>query len=865
VGVRRAGLGGRAAVAAAAALLAVCAAGGPLYVSAAASQAVQVQLDDGCLADDGMHLHLGPSASARAALDTAVGSVPHVAAPVVTTISQAYTFLVGPDRRRVVLMQRDGQADHLGDGMAAPRPGEVLLPDWYLRMSGVAVGDRLAVTIPAPLELDVDDRPLPQSEQPPPATMALTVAGAYPGIPVRPEPAFWCGQRTFFRPNQFGDPPLPVGFVDASTLHGAPFEQLDVDWELRPDPGGLTRDQARSLQDDYDRLAATYADAYSVTVRQLQEGEAYTTGLSAVLDHALTLSDVVARTVAPVRLTGVAASVALLGAAGVLVARERRRDLRLRLLCGVSPARLAVRMGGAAALAAVVGTAAGVGMALLAVVTLGPTPELEPAAVRRAVLAAAVGLVIAIVLVGVMATAAANATVDARTRPLSLRRLAGPLVLGVAVLTVVSYVRLDRIGGVRLVGSEAHGGDLLAQAFPLLAVAAPLLLIAWPLSSALRRARFAGRRLRPALLLGVRRVVVEPAMTVTLVLVIALATGTYVVAGALTSSAEQTLRDKAATFLGSDLVVGTVDPGPLPEHLAPRGTLVARAPLRSGDYGVDLLAVDTDTFARAVRWRDDAASSSLGGLLGELHRSAAQGQPVPAIVVGRPLDTVQLRSVQGFALPVRPVTAAAFFPGYHNGATLVVVDRAALPAGMPGLAEELWLKDPPPDALDQLRSAGITVLSPRQQADVFEVTSFLTVRWSYGALAAFGILVALVVLLAQLLVLDARRGARQAAFVLTRRMGHRVSDEALAVFTELAVPFVGGAALGTALALAVCRLAVPRLDSLRQLEPPARVVVDPSAMLPLVVAAAVALVVLTAIGVAGVVRARPMEVLRATA
>jgi hypothetical protein len=214
---------------------------------------------------------------------------------------------------------------------------------------------------------------------------------------------------------------------------------------------------------------------------------------------------------------------------------------------------------------------------------------------------------------------------------------------------------------------------------------------------------------------------------------------------------------------------------------------------------------------------------------------------------------------------VKPLTTAAFFPGYHNGATLVVVDRAALPEGMPGLADEVWLKDPPSDALAQLRSAGISVLSPRQQGDVFEVTSFLTVRWSYGALAAFGLLVALVVLLAQLLVLDARRGPRQATFVLTRRMGHRVGDEALAVFTELALPLAGGAALGTALALGVCRVAVPRLDTLRQLEPPARVVVDPSAMLPLVVAAAVALVVLTAIGVAGVVRARPMEVLRATA
>ena len=210
---------------------------------------------------------------------------------------------------------------------------------------------------------------------------------------------------------------------------------------------------------------------------------------------------------------------------------------------------------------------------------------------------------------------------------------------------------------------------------------------------------------------------------------------------------------------------------------------------------------------------------------------------MPAIVVGRPLDDDQLRSVQGGGLLVHPVDHAAFFPGFRNGATLVVVDQQALADAPFGIAEEIWIREPPADAATQLTSAGIVVRSPRERADVFEVTSFLTVRWAYGALAAFGLLVAVVVLVAQLLVLDARRGPRQAAFVLTRRMGHRVVDEALAVFTELALPLLAGVALGTALGLGVCRVAVPRLDTLRQLEPPARVVVDTTSLLPLALAA----------------------------
>jgi hypothetical protein len=103
----------------------VCAAGGPLYVSSAASQAVQIQLDDGCLADDGMHLGvLADQPHPR--LDAAVGTVAHTAGPpVVTETTQAYRYhLAGTEgpQRRIVLAHRDGQEDHLGPGIVAPRP-----------------------------------------------------------------------------------------------------------------------------------------------------------------------------------------------------------------------------------------------------------------------------------------------------------------------------------------------------------------------------------------------------------------------------------------------------------------------------------------------------------------------------------------------------------------------------------------------------------------------------------------------------------------------------------------------------------------------------------------------------------------------
>ena len=104
--------------------------------------------------------------------------------------------------------------------------------------------------------------------------------------------------------------------------------------------------------------------------------------------------------------------------------------------------------------------------------------------------------------------------------------------------------------------------------------------------------------------------------------------------------------------------------------------------------------------------------------------------------------------------------------------------------------------DPPDDAETQLSNAGFVVRSPRDLSQVFDVTSFLTVRWAYATLSILGVLVGIVVLLAQLLVLDARRQTRQAAHVLTTRMGLSSRGEAIGLVAELGPALVVGATLG---------------------------------------------------------------------
>jgi hypothetical protein len=89
--------------------------------------------------------------------------------------------------------------------------------------------------------------------------------------------------------------------------------------------------------------------------------------------------------------------------------------------------------------------------------------------------------------------------------------------------------------------------------------------------------------------------------------------------------------------------------------------------------------------------------------------------------------------------------------------------------------------------------------------------------------------------------------------------------EAIGLAAELAPALVSGAALGATIGWGVSRLSVPRLDSLRQLRPPARLVAEPGAALPLLLGVGGCLTLLVVVGAWMVKRTRTMEVMRGTA
>jgi len=842
------------AVAAIVALGAACLAGSPLYLSSVASAAVHSELSHTCLADVGLRIPMGgvqPDSIARLeamAAPLAAHTQPSVLTRIAPNIS-VNTDKPGSHTIRAHLIYRDDEEQNLLRPVKPVGAGQVLAPEWMSPPGGTKPGDVLTL-----FSNDANGK-LHWKR-------VMNVVDTYPLVPTRPESSYWCGLRTFFRSGSSdpADPPTPVLLTTSAEVRVAETFRL-TEWELRPDPAGMSRHDAAVLAGKFDEIADLARKTVDVDESLRNRGVIDGEPLKAVVRHAGASAAVVAGTMAPVRLVGLLSSVALLCAATVLVARERQRELRLRLLKGQSPWSLGIRVARGASGAVAAGTIIGSLAALAAVRALGPAPELEAAAIRSAIVYVLIGIVAAFAVIAVMASMRARTFVDSPVRHRSWARWV-PWELIPFAAALISYARLDRIGGIQQIGAKVAHADFWAQCFPLLAIVAPLALLVRPTIGVLRRWRLAGARLPPTVLTGLRRSLAEPAVTGAVLLATALAAGSFTVARLLTDSTSVLLTEKAAVYLGSDLAMITRGVTDLPPPFDATGTVVARTQGKSGTQSIDLLGIDPDTFMRAVHLRGDASDESLSQLVDKVK---AGGTPAPAIVVGGTLPDSNLDSLINRPLAIDQVGTADWFPGLHNGAVLVVLDAHALSDAGFASSSEIWLRDPPDDAETQLSNDGVVVRSPRDLSQVFDVTSFVTVRWAYATLSILGVLVGIVVLLAQLLVLDARRQTRQAAHVLTTRMGMSTRGEAIGLVAELGPALVIGAGLGVLIGWMVTRLSAVRLDSLRQLRPPARVIAHPSAGLPVLTGVLISLIVLVSVGLVMIKRTRAMEVMRGTA
>lgn len=820
-GLRRS-LTGVAPVGFAVMLAAFCAAGTELYVSATGSAATQEQLAEACPSTTALTLEVPRDNDLPHDEGTEV--VPGTAAAIAEQIA-ANMPLVEPPRHgggvrvqtpsasgvpaRVRLVQLEGLTN--GDEpMPELGPGEVAITAFNAEQLGVQLGS----------VMPTEYQPFRTGFEPPPLAAAgpdLTVAYVIPDVPATPVPDAWCGIAELVQPTLAGDAPPLSAIISADTL--AMFDNgylttLEMQVVNRP----LTLTELRTVVQGYRTATAQWS-----AVLGYELSPENSLGLRQVTQRATGVAATVDRSLEPVRLTSLVAIAGVLLATAVLLARERRRELRLLGIRGVTPMRVAARMLPSVGITAVVAAALGCALAWGVVVALAPSGLLEPAALLRAwLLAAAVAVVSTAAVFGAL-TVAANHVVD-RAAHRSIARFALPFVaVALGALALAAYRTLEDKGGIRTFGVEVRGGELLALGFPLFALLAGTVIAGTVVGPAATLARRTGGRLPRAVRLGWRRVVLEAGPTVATVAAVSLAAGSFVAASALSDGSNRQLVDKAAVYVGSDLAVTVFDTPALRADVLARSTTVVIAGGKVDGTTVDVYGIDPDTFSAAARLRSDGASRSLSELVESLTATRPAGSAPVAIAVGpdRAVGDMLEITLAGVAEPlvVEVVATAKFFPGKATGITELVMLDEVVTAATPLAVDQLLVRDPPEGLVQSIRDQGVRVGVVLDAATTFDASSFSGLRWAYLPLRILGLLFAIVAAAVQFLVVAARRVPRRAAHAIQQRTGFGKRSLWTAALTEAFVPLAVGAGLGLGLGLWAVKVAVPLLDPMPLLAP----------------------------------------------
>jgi hypothetical protein len=822
-------------VAVAAFLIAASLTGARLYSSSTGSAALAQQRAETCSADSALQL---PIPAGRADAERVVrelgAALPHVAPSRRIATARPILGTNPGSKRRITLVSIEGDAQAVKPTLTPLGPDEIALSASNLSELNLAVGDDLLLL----------------------GGRRLKVAQSFDDLPTAPIPEFWCGAHALFELTAGGDLPPPSAIASLSTVES--FGAFVVD-EFRLTPSPLTLTEIGETERAFRSATTQWTTAFP------REGDVPRNEFGRVLARARSVHTTVERNLAPVLLIALVADFVVLISAAVLVARERRRELRLLAVRGVRPARMAALAAPPLALGVAVGTLLGFGAAWLGVVLFGPSSLLESGALAWAAVTVVVASTAATVLVAVVVATVADGYADPRRTRVRSRLPATLVVAGLVALAAIAFHRLDTNGGVRTSGVRSSGGDLLAMGFPLFGVLATVGVIGLVLAWVTPRLRLSGSRWGRATRLGWRRVVLEAGPLVAVVCSVALAAGCFTMAVALSAGAHRQLGDKADVYVGTDLAVNVFGPIHVPDDWTDRVTVTSGARAKADSREVDVLGVDPTSFADVARLRSDGASRSLSELVQEI-ADHGTGAALPAIAVGssaRTGDEVQV-VLPGTSEPValRIVDTATFFPTKTTSVPLYVVDRSSLDALLPQPVVMLMVAHPPADAVQQLRDAGNRIGLVLSAATSFDGSAYSALRWAYVPLAVLGALFAAVALALQLLVVSARREQRRVAHVLMIRTGFDRRATWWAAVVETAVPMTLGAVTGLVGAMAVAVLGVPRLDPMPTLAPPAIFVTPWAVVLSVMVVVPLWTAVIATLITRSTERGDPMRVLQ---
>ncbi|MEO8323124.1 MAG: ABC transporter permease [Actinomycetota bacterium] len=528
-------------------------------------------------------------------------------------------------------------------------------------------------------------------------------------------------------------------------------------------------------------------------------------------------------------LAGRLVALVVIAAAGVYGIRRRRIETTVLSARGIGPSALGLK----AALESIVpiafGVAVGWAASLLLVRLMGPGERLDPGAPTDALWSALYAGIAAVIVVGVASSfASRREAAGAFARLPAVTNI--PWEFALLVLAGLSFYQLDAQGIATGDAAVPPEIDLFVLAFPILFIAGAAGLATRILGLLLPKLRDLWKTSSAPAYLASRRLASAPRLALMLVTASALAIGVLSYAGTLVESVDATSDAKARVSVGSDYAAQVILGSELPDDLPFPATIVEELDLvefSGTGQGVTILAVEPDSLAHAAFWSDDFSSSSLSRLMTEIAQPGDDALPI--LVVGDDNDYAE----EGLELydthvPVDVIDEPMAFPGMSTLEPTVIVDAGALEASFEKFHGEItsaprtdliWAKG---DADEISRALGRTSLSfgLERSAELSKATpSFLAVSWTFGFLQALGAIVGMVVLAGMLLYLQSRQRAGIVSFALARRMGLKPSSYRLSVLLELFVLLGSALVIGIVLSLVAARIIYTRFDLFPALPP----------------------------------------------
>jgi putative ABC transport system permease protein len=847
----------------AALLAALASSSAPFVTTAAASEALKNRLAELTSFSTGVELLAsrqlagteslaGLDAEARAAgVETATLRVGlgHVGAPVFTTQTQSGGFRSVSIAGRagvtgVVLMARTGALAHVTMLSEVAGPG-VWISDISAQAAGIRAGDIVRVG-----GLESFARP---------TEPRLRVKGIYRALAHEPQSDYWTNLFQEIYPQSL-NANVPPSFVflppaQLSGLLAGSHAAITESVELPIDSRGLTLEAARALATRFVRLSSTFRlSPLGKALGCATPFEPVSCTVVSSLSAAVILANENASAVTPaVTLLsdlGAGIALAIAAAAGVFLVRRRRGEAALMYARGEHVAVFAARSALEALLPALLGGAAGFGLAYELTNSFAPAGSISAGTVWSGLAHA-----LAIVTVGLcLLVAAAGVSFlglyDTGSRSLGALRYV-PWELLLAGGAVYLLLRIRSGGGISTSSSGAHAPTLAVFVYPLLLVAAVAGAAARVARLALRRGARGATRARPAVYLALRRLAAARGLVVVLAVVAAVSLGSLFYVETLAGSLDQTTLEKAYMATGSDASAlvpsGQPIPGafPYPVALVQFGNQAAQ--LDDGT-SVDVMLVDPASLARTLHWQGDWGPDPTR-FLAELARSPTR--PLPVIVTSD-LSGQRAIDVEGVRVPMRELAVVHAFPFMATGIPLVITSYKALNAfeARTRLFDSLGVLSTYALAKGSPAAAGRALASldpayPPQTIDTFlrDPEVVLATR-TFGYMRLIAVASGLLALIGLVLYLQARQRSQAIASVLALRMGFGRAAQTLSLALEVFCLLAFAAVIGGVVAVAAAIPVVHRIDPL-PVDPPSPIFVIPTATL-VVVAVSLLLVALAA-------------------